>query len=262
MARFINKFHTYINLSDFEKKYVTDFENDKRYNDIKKYLEDLFAHYTECSKIIYDEKIKDEQEIINNKEDEIFNLLPEEINQYINEIEVDRTLFNVYLENKVYSGGKVWSTKEFNILQKLSKDKQKLMILGRDEATFYSFLHLNMEDIANYIYSELFKLNNFKTPIQKKDDESYRIKSKITNLQAIGYLFTEMIEKGLIEPKKKNGKISPLNVSRMILDHFYFEDLEDQPGEEDLRKALFSDNKLSNDKISLFKLPTVKQLNH
>lgn len=103
------------------------------------------------------------------------------------------------------------------------------------------------------------KLNNF-------DDETTKtfttkINSKLTNIQAIGFLFTKLIENNLIEPKKKNGKISPVNIARMILDHFYFEDLEEQPNEEDLRKALFDDNKLSEDKAKLIKLPTLKQLN-
>ena len=75
------------------------------------------------------------------------------------------------------------------------------------------------------------------------------------------FVFVEMIEKGLIEPRRKSGKTSPVNVARMILEHFHFEDLETQPKEEDLRKALFEDNKLSEDKRNLFKLPTKKQIN-
>lgn len=114
-------------------------------------------------------------------------------------------------------------------------------------------------------YKQLFK----KTIItsQKKDYQeispivSDKIISKITNIQAIGYLFTELINNGLIEPKKKSGNLSPLNIARMILEHFHFEDLEKQPKEEDLRKALFTDNRLSVDKTKLFNIPKLKQLN-
>lgn len=103
------------------------------------------------------------------------------------------------------------------------------------------------------------KLNNFDD--EKTKSFTPKINSKLTNIQAIGFLFSQMIDNNLIEPKKKNGKRSPVNIARMILDHFYFEDLEEQPNVEDIRKALFEDNKLSEDKTKLLKLPTLKQLN-
>lgn len=88
-----------------------------------------------------------------------------------------------------------------------------------------------------------------------------KINTKITNVQAIGYLFSELINKGLIEPKYKNVRRSPLNTARMILEHFHFSDLDKQPSEEVMRKALFDDNSLSKDKTQYFKLPFLKQMN-
>lgn len=126
-------------------------------------------------------------------------------------------------------------------------------------------------ELANGIkkYFILFEdsVNKMIDPIEEKQhtlltqNDTSKIASKLTNLQAIGYLFTELIEKGIMQPKRKAGKYSPTNTAKLILEHFHFEDLEEQPTPEDIRKTLSNDNRLSSDKMQLFKIPTAKQLN-
>ncbi|HFK5505605.1 hypothetical protein [Elizabethkingia anophelis] len=122
---------------------------------------------------------------------------------------------------------------------------------------------LEINNIHTYIISEMVKLkfSGKDNQYRRVSDKTNKINSKITNIQAIGYLFTELIDKGLIEPINKGGNLSPTNTARMILDHFHFEDLEEQPSVEYLKKTLFTDNSLSGDKTKHFKLPTLKQLN-
>ena len=81
------------------------------------------------------------------------------------------------------------------------------------------------------------------------------------SLQSIGYLFTQLIEKGYLEVPKRNGKTNISAISRMISKHFEFIDRQEQPKAEDIRKALFTDNQLSYDKQQLFKIPFSKTIN-
>lgn len=96
------------------------------------------------------------------------------------------------------------------------------------------------------------------------DIEKISVPQKIKikgSLQSIGYLFSELIEKGFIEAPKRNGKDNTSAISRMILDHFEFIDKEEQPKPEDIRKTLFTENKLSTEKQNQFKIPQSKIIN-
>ncbi|WP_241310530.1 hypothetical protein [Chryseobacterium arthrosphaerae] len=96
------------------------------------------------------------------------------------------------------------------------------------------------------------------------DIEKITVPQKIKikgSLQSIGYLFSELIEKGFIEAPKRNGKDNTSAISRMILDHFEFIDKEEQPKPEDIRKTLFTENKLSADKQNQFRIPHCKIIN-
>lgn len=114
-------------------------------------------------------------------------------------------------------------------------------------------------------FYSLYKLKNFLTKFIKNDDEENNIiteKIKLKgSLQSIGYLFTKLIENGFIEAPKRSENINKTATAKMILEHFEFVDKEKQPNEEDIRKTLFEDNKLSFDKQNLFKIPTSKQIN-
>ncbi|MEY8761734.1 hypothetical protein [Chryseobacterium tongliaoense] len=116
-------------------------------------------------------------------------------------------------------------------------------------------------------FKKLWKLQNQKSINQEIIVENTNIspiyqKIKIKgSLQSIGYLFSELIDKGFIEAPKRNGKNNTSAISRMILEHFEFVDKEEQPNAEDVRKTLFTDNKLSLDKQDLFKIPNQKTIN-
>lgn len=109
--------------------------------------------------------------------------------------------------------------------------------------------------ITSEIQSQLSKsINNGIIAVPQK----IKIKG---SLQSIGFLFSELIDKGFIEAPKRNGKDNTSAISRMILDHFEFIDKEEQPKPEDIRKTLFTENKLSTDKQNQFKIPHSKIIN-
>ncbi|QBA21480.1 hypothetical protein EU348_09840 [Chryseobacterium indologenes] len=106
------------------------------------------------------------------------------------------------------------------------------------------------------------KIKFKKVLVEDKEIFSTSQKIKIKgSLQSIGYLFSELIEKGFIEAPKRNGKDNTSAISRMILDHFEFIDKEEQPKPEDIRKTLFTENKLSLEKQNQFKIPQSKIIN-
>jgi hypothetical protein len=80
------------------------------------------------------------------------------------------------------------------------------------------------------------------------------------SLQAWGYILTELMDKGYIEPQRKNGKLNVQGTAKMILDHFEFTKEELQPSLESVRQSLFMQNKFSSDKQELFRIPSLKQL--
>ncbi|WP_223560209.1 hypothetical protein [Chryseobacterium lathyri] len=145
-------------------------------------------------------------------------------------------------------------------------------------ATLYRNFGFAVVRIANFIDERLKSLNAFefsfynrlkseaKSQEQNKsnfDKEAVPITSKIKitgSLQALGYIFTELFEKGYIEPQRKNGKVNIQGTAKMILDHFEFIREEVQPSLESVRQSLFTQNKFSNDKQDLFKIPNCSQL--
>lgn len=115
-------------------------------------------------------------------------------------------------------------------------------------------LIFNKKSIGYEVYLEFKRkiLNKQKTQTKLSNSQKIKIKG---SLQSIGFLFSELIDKGFIEAPKRNGKNNTSAISRMILDHFEFIDREEQPKSEDIRKTLFTENKLSVDKQTLFKIP-------
>lgn len=103
-------------------------------------------------------------------------------------------------------------------------------------------------------------LSKDKKQVNKDNHSANKIKLK-GSLQSIGFLFSELINKGYIEAPKRNGNINHSAVSRMILEHFEFIDREEQPKEEDIRQSLFYKNSLSADKQSKFTIPDSKIIN-
>ncbi|AZA84957.1 hypothetical protein C1637_22010 [Chryseobacterium lactis] len=105
-----------------------------------------------------------------------------------------------------------------------------------------------------------------KADVEKNAEEqppqiSYVPKIKVNgSLQALGYILTELMDKGYIEPQRKNGSLNVQGTAKMILDHFEFTKEEFQPPLESVRQCLFTQNKFSNDKQNLFKIPSSQQL--
>ena len=127
----------------------------------------------------------------------------------------------------------------------LDRDRDKLL---RRLTTGYEGDGLEKR-IASEIESQLSNSSNI-----EKITIPQKIKIK-GSLQSIGFLFSELIEKGFIEAPKRNGKDNTSAISRMLLDHFEFIDKEEQPKPEDIRKTLFTENKLSIGQQNQFKIP-------
>ncbi|MDY3505100.1 hypothetical protein [Riemerella anatipestifer] len=99
-------------------------------------------------------------------------------------------------------------------------------------------------------------------PTTQKDGEEHEKIIINGSIQLIGYIFTELIEKGYIEPKRKSGKTNASATAEMLLNHFNFTYNANgtQPSKEYLKKALFEQNQLSSDKATLIKIPRLKKL--
>lgn len=110
-----------------------------------------------------------------------------------------------------------------------------------------------------------YNLSDEVTPTAEEQHTTTEEHEKITingSIQLIGYIFTELIEKGYIEPKRKSGKTNASATAEMLLNHFNFTYNANgtQPSKEYLKKALFEQNQLSSDKSTLIKIPHLKKL--
>lgn len=141
-----------------------------------------------------------------------------------------------------------------------------------DKRHKYLKVFFSFDNFSEKLIFDDSKYRNFKYSVSKIFDylikntpkqeifHPYKIKLK-GSLQSIGFIFSELIDKGYIEAPKRNGNNNTSAISRMILEHFEFIDKEEQPKPEDIRKTLFIENKLSADKQTLFKIPESKIIN-
>ncbi|AQX09189.1 hypothetical protein [Elizabethkingia ursingii] len=134
--------------------------------------------------------------------------------------------------------------------------------LGQFKSYIKQSLCSGIDEIITYAYNKYleFSIININNGNAYKETNSSKIKVR-GSLQSLGYVFSELIEKGYIVPPRRNGNINVLATARMILEHFEFADREQQPNEEDIRKTLFTDNRLSTERQSLFKIPGMEKLN-
>ncbi|WP_179471565.1 hypothetical protein [Chryseobacterium sp. H1D6B] len=168
------KFVTYANLSDFKDEYIIDFENDDRYNNLLYYLQDLLKYYNEFAKSILE------------KEE-----FPDEIDEFIESMELNSKLYSLYLSKDQ------WTEDQFKELQTLNEAEKREMILTKNVFVFNSFWHMNLEEIAKFINSELIKLKHSIIPIPKNKVKLTNPK-KLALLHAIGF-FDLLIVKNLSE---------------------------------------------------------------
>lgn len=110
------------------------------------------------------------------------------------------------------------------------------------------------------IGNRIMSLSNVEEKKKLKIPPSNKIQIK-GSLQSIGYLFSELVDKGFIEVPKRNGNNNTSAIARSILEHFEFLDKPEQPKQEDIRQTLFLKNSLSNAKQDKFKIPHFKTIN-
>ncbi|MCO7316865.1 hypothetical protein PG592_06065 [Riemerella anatipestifer] len=101
-------------------------------------------------------------------------------------------------------------------------------------------------------------------PTTQEGSKGYeKIKVK-GSLQSIGYIFSELIDKGWIIPPKRNGKINKTAVARLILEHFELIDRKKPITEEYVRRTISTkkiDSGFNKDKMDRFKIPSEKSIN-
>ncbi|AIH01283.1 hypothetical protein [Riemerella anatipestifer] len=136
--------------------------------------------------------------------------------------------------------------------------------------TKYNNFKLSVPKIYKFISDRRKEINGVQTTdeVTSTAEEQHKTgeeHEKITingSIQLIGYIFTELIEKGYIEPKRKSGKTNASATAEMLLNHFNFtyNANGEQPSKEYLKKALFEQNQLSSDKATFIKIPHLKKL--
>jgi hypothetical protein len=144
---------------------------------------------------------------------------------------------------------------EFSIPKIADLIDKRLTELDLEEFTIKTFL-LN-RNISGVLFEKEIPEKQCKADVKN----SHVAKIKVNgSLQALGFIFTELIEKGYIEPIRKTGKINVQGTAQFLLDHFEFTKDMEQPSLEGLRQSLFSQNKFSMDKQNLFKIPGLNQI--
>ena len=205
-----------------------------------------------------------------------------ELRKHISNTKLNIRLCEDYIEKnpnssdiKYIKSDKLNMEKDLEELETLLNDYEKKHEQQRDKsADFLKDLeinrlhneHLSIFNNSKFLINKKVNVlvyNSFKDKLQNTYYEKAEIE-KIKfhgSLQSFGFLFSELIEKGYIEAPKRNGNNNKSAISRMILEHFEFMSKEEQPKPEDIRKTLFTENKLSADKQNLFKIPESKITN-
>ncbi|MCO7332657.1 hypothetical protein NHN08_09105 [Riemerella anatipestifer] len=112
---------------------------------------------------------------------------------------------------------------------------------------------------------KLLKYDREDQPTTQEGSKGYeKIKVK-GSLQSIGYIFSELIDKGWIIPPKRNGKINKTAVARLILEHFELIDRKKPITTEEYTRRTISakktDSGFNKDKMDRFRIPSEKSIN-
>ncbi|SMP16412.1 hypothetical protein [Chryseobacterium profundimaris] len=232
---------------------------EKNYSDLIDFAFEIIELYSGNNHIIKEENKKNRDSLLY------------ELNKYFEFYELLQKLTNKKFENYFESA-----------LDKIKKSKitnqkeHNLYFESVDFTIYYNFINENpklflegfADEMINIRAAVRNKIMEFKL-INRSENvlegvassfDSTKIKIK-GSLQSVGFLISELIDKGYIVAPKRNGKNNTSAISRMILEHFEFVDREEQPKTEDIRKTLFTDNRLSVDKQSLFRIPNRNTLN-
>ncbi|ADZ13160.1 hypothetical protein RIA_2125 [Riemerella anatipestifer RA-GD] len=169
-----------------------------------------------------------------------------------------------------------WALKEiYRFIYKDFKTIDDAILKLKIDNIRYNNFKLSVPKIYKFISDRRKEINGVQTTDEvtpTADNKEYKPKAdeateceKITingSIQLLGYIFTELIEKGYIEPKRKSGKTNASATAEMLLNHFNFtyNANGEQPSKEYLKKALSEQNQLSPDKATLIKIPHLKKL--
>ena len=151
---------------------------------------------------------------------------------------------------------------EFKNLDSLDNDYIFNEIIKPNIQCVASELARDTAQIANFLSDEIFTYSQiYQSNLSSQNQDS----DKITlngNIQLWEFIFNELINKGYITAPKHNGKVSHAKFARQLLQHFEFtsQNNEKQPSENYLTKAL-KENKYSNSKQEIFKIPNIKIAN-
>ncbi|AGC40764.1 hypothetical protein [Riemerella anatipestifer] len=264
----------YTSFKEFKDNYETDLEKwlsiypDGDEMDYLKLVEDYYKESLK-SKFIY---FKDEDYwIARDKErtgegvtiDDLLDIL---YNEY------SGNDFAEYMKEKINSTDKTYKTYLEEVYIEPFKpfiDNNDFLGLYFNDTKFKNFQYAKGK-IYKFISDRRKEINGVQTTdeVTSTAEEQHKTgeeHEKITingSIQLIGYIFTELIEKGYIEPKRKSGKTNASATAEMLLNHFNFtyNANGEQPSKEYLKKALFEQNQLSPDKATFIKIPHLKKL--
>ncbi|GEM_PF-6630457 len=236
-----------LSLEMFESSYSQEFE------DIHK------------NKMSYLEFLKQSQKLYNDFTDELFAL---SFDALANEDKIIHFIQNQIDVKSLYLWIMVKGLEENAIesknLESLNKDYVYNEIIKPNIEYITSELARDTAKIANFLSDEIFEFEQINYSSSNHNSPDYET-DKIAingNVQLWGFLFNELINKGYITAPKHNGKVSYAKFARQLLQHFEFSSQpnEKQPSENYLTKAL-KENKYSNNKQEVFKIPNIKIAN-
>ncbi|MRM97298.1 hypothetical protein [Riemerella anatipestifer] len=138
------------------------------------------------------------------------------------------------------------------------KKSANVRLLGKVDPTTGEIIPLKGD--LPYNLSDDFK----DEPTTQEGRKGYKKIKVKGSLQSIGYIFSELIDKGWIIPPKRNGKINKTAVARLILEHFELIDRKKPITEEYVRRTISTkkiDSGFNKDKMDRFKIPSEKSIN-
>lgn len=216
-------------------------------------------------KMSYFEFLRQNQKLYNDFTDELFVLSSDSLaaeDKIIHFIQNHIDTKNLFLWIMVK--GLVENDTEPKNLELLNNDYVFDEIIKPNIEYITKELARDTAEIADFLIDEIFvydQINNVSSNINSPDQETDKIAIN-GNIQLWGFLFNELINKGYITAPKHNGKVSHAKFARQLLQHFEFssQPSEKQPSENYLTKAL-KENKYSNNKQEIFKIPNIKIAN-
>ncbi|MCO7318876.1 hypothetical protein OKE80_05850 [Riemerella anatipestifer] len=167
---------------------------------------------------------------------------------------------SIYLTDKQFKNLKFALPKIVNHIESIINIKKSanVRLLGKVNPTTGEIILLKGD--LPYNLSDDFK----DEPTTQEGRKGYKKIKVKGSLQSIGYIFSELIDKGWIIPPKRNGKINKTAVARLILEHFELIDRKKPITEEYVRRTISTkktDSGFNKDKMDRFKIPSEKSIN-